>query len=96
VLIWDWINQLLVALGETPITRRVPLAVARAAGAVLEAAWSVLPLSGEPPMTRFIAEELAKDHWFDISAARRDLGYEPRIGTAAGTRILVQHLLSAI
>jgi nucleoside-diphosphate-sugar epimerase len=95
VVIWDWINHLLLALGEAPVTRRVPLAVAHAAGAVLEAAWNVLSLSGEPPMTRFIAEELAKDHWFDISAARRDLGYEPRIGTAAGTRMLVQHLLSA-
>ncbi len=95
VVIWDWINQLLVALGERPVNRRVPLAVARAAGAALEAAWSLLPLRGEPPMTRFVAEELAKDHWFDISAARRDLGYEPRIGMAAGTRMLIQHLLGA-
>jgi 2-alkyl-3-oxoalkanoate reductase len=51
-----------------------------------------LPLRGEPPMTRFIAAELAKDHWFDLGAARRDLGYVPRVSMAAGTAELVAHL----
>ncbi|MDR0902431.1 MAG: hypothetical protein LBM92_06650 [Opitutaceae bacterium] len=43
-------------------------------------------------MTRFIAAELAKDHWFDLSAARRDLGYTPRISMAGGTAALIKHL----
>ena len=43
-------------------------------------------------MTRFIAAELAKDHWFDISAARRDLGYHPRVSMAQGTAELVASL----
>ena len=43
-------------------------------------------------MTRFIAAELAKDHWFYIAAARRDLGYKPRITMAVGTAELVEHL----
>lgn len=92
VLLWGWINELLVALGEPPVTRRVPLGLARTVGAVCEAAWGVLPLRGEPPMTRFIAAELAKDHWFSIAAARRDLGYAPRISMAAGTAELVASL----
>lgn len=92
VVLWDWINGLLRGLGEPPVTRRLPLATASAIGAVCEAAWRILPLRGEPPMTRFIAAELAKDHWFDISAARRDLGYEPRITMAAGTAELIAHL----
>jgi hypothetical protein len=43
-------------------------------------------------MTRFIAAELAKDHWFNLSAARRDLGYTPRITMAVGTAALVTAL----
>jgi len=89
VALWDWINGLLAALGEPPVTRKISLGAASALGAVCEAAWRVLPLKGEPPMTRFIAAELAKDHWFDISAARRDLGYAPKVSMAAGTAELV-------
>ena len=95
VVLWDWINGLLSALGEPPITRCVSLQTATAVGALCEAAWRVLPLRGEPPMTRFIAAELAKDHWFSIAAARRDLGYAPRISMAAGTAELVAALRAA-
>ena len=89
VLLWDWISDLLRALGEPPATKRISLGAASALGALCEAAWRILPVDSEPPMTRFVAAELAKDHWFDISAARRDLGYAPRINMAAGTAELV-------
>jgi nucleoside-diphosphate-sugar epimerase len=92
VVLWDWINQLLRGLGRPEITRHVPLGTAYAAGGVLEALWRVLPLKGEPPMTRFVAKEMATDHWFDITAARRDLGYAPRVTMAAGTAELIEHL----
>jgi nucleoside-diphosphate-sugar epimerase len=92
VVLWDWINGLLTALGEPPVTMRIYLRAASTLGAVCEALWRVLPLKGEPPMTRFIAAELAKDHWFDLTAAKRDLGYIPRITMAAGTSELVAHL----
>jgi nucleoside-diphosphate-sugar epimerase len=95
VRLWDWINALLTALGEPPVTRRLSLRTASTLGAVCESLWRTLPLRGEPPMTRFIAAELAKDHWFDLSAARRDLGYSPRITMAAGTAALVASLHTA-
>jgi nucleoside-diphosphate-sugar epimerase len=94
VVLWDWINGVLRALGIPPVTRRVSLATATAAGGLCEALWYVLRLRGEPPMTRFVAKELATDHWFDISAARRDLGYHPRVSMAEGTAALVEHLRS--
>lgn len=89
VVLWDWINGLLTALGEPPVTRRISLRVALTVGAACEAAWRTLSLKGEPPMTRFVAKELATDHWFDISAAKRDLGYTPRISMAHGTAELI-------
>lgn len=92
VRLWEWINALLTTLGEPPITKRISLGTASAIGAVCETAWRLLPLRGEPPMTRFIAAELAKDHWFNLAAARRDLGYTPRVTMAAGTAELVASL----
>jgi nucleoside-diphosphate-sugar epimerase len=92
VVLWDWINNLLRALGEPSVTKKISLGAASALGAACEAAWRVLPLRGEPPMTRFVAAELAKDHWFSIEAARRDLGYVPRITMAEGTAELVASL----
>ncbi len=92
VVLWDWINGLLAALGEPPVAKHISLGAASAVGAVCEAAWRVLPLKGEPPMTRFVAAELAKDHWFSIEAARRDLGYTPRVSMAEGTEELVEVL----
>jgi nucleoside-diphosphate-sugar epimerase len=93
VALWEWINGLLTALGEPPVTKRISLGAARAIGCVCEIAWTLLPVGAEPPMTRFVAAELAKHHWFDISAARRDLGYSPAVGMREGTARLVEALL---
>jgi nucleoside-diphosphate-sugar epimerase len=84
VRLWEMVDRILEAAGLPPVTRRVPRTVAWTAGAFLELAYRVLPLPGEPPMTRFVAQELATDHWFDISAARKDLGYEPAVSTEEG------------
>ena len=65
-------------------TLRLPGAVARAAGAVVEAVWAVAPGEDEPPMTRFLAEQLGTAHWFDISATRRALHWEPRVVVEEG------------
>ena len=39
-------------------------------------------------MTRFVARQLATAHWYDITAAKRDLGYNPSIDTDEGLRRL--------
>ena len=92
VVLWDWINDLLRALGEAPVEKKLSLRAASAIGAACELAWRALPLRGEPPLTRFVAAELAKDHWFNLAAARRDLGYAPRVSMALGTAQLVAAL----
>jgi 2-alkyl-3-oxoalkanoate reductase len=75
VQLWPWINALLERLGVPPIRKRISLRAAYRVGQVMEVLWRLLP--GEPPMTRFVAGQLATSHWFDISAARRDFGYDP-------------------
>jgi 2-alkyl-3-oxoalkanoate reductase len=80
----DTVNGLLQAADMPPINANVSYGLAYAAGALCEAAWHLLPLKGEPPMTRFLAEQLSTPHWYDISAAKRDFGYVPQISTAEG------------
>ena len=92
VVLWDWINGLLRSLDLPPVSRRVPLGAALAAGGCCEALWWMFRLNGEPPLTRFVAKELATDHWFNIAAARRDLGYEPRVSMAEGMEGLLRSL----
>ena len=84
VLLWPWLNSIFERLGIAPLQKRIPAGAAKAAGALAEILWKALPLAGEPPMTRFAASELATSHWFDISAARRDLGYSPALSTEEG------------
>lgn len=92
VALWPWIDELLKTQGIPPISKRISLEKARFAGSLLEGIWTVLPLASEPPMTRFVASELAKDHWFDIAAAKRDIGYRPRVSMAGGMRRLLESL----
>lgn len=73
------VNGLLQAAGAPIVEKTIPIGVAYAAGAVCEGLWHVLPLKGEPPMTRFLAEQLSTTHWYDMAPARRDFGYAPRI-----------------
>ncbi len=82
----ELINGLLRAAGAPEAQATVPYAVAYGIGAVMEAVWHVLPLGGEPPMTRFLAEQLSTPHWYDISAAARDVGYQPQVSIADGLR----------
>jgi len=86
------IGALLEAAGREVKIGSVSPTVAKAAGAIVETAWKALRLKSEPPITRWAAEQLSTAHWYDISAARRDLGYEPEISIAEGLQRLRRHL----
>jgi nucleoside-diphosphate-sugar epimerase len=92
VVLWDWINGLLKQLKRAPVTRSLPLSLACAAGAVCEAAWTLLPLKGEPPMTRFVALQMARSHSYDLGPLERDLGYREKLDMATATAHLVADL----
>lgn len=78
------VNGLLAAAGAPQVTRTIPFGVAYAAGVVCEGLWHALPLKGEPPMTRFLAEQLSTTHWYDMAPARRDFGYMPKVSIHEG------------
>jgi nucleoside-diphosphate-sugar epimerase len=86
--LWEMVNRILAAAGVPPVTRSISPGAACAVGALCERCWRALRLSGEPPMTYFVAKELSTAHWFDISAARRDLGYQPGISVDEGLKRL--------
>lgn len=78
------LGDLLAAAGVEPAIGRVSPRVARAAAGAVEAVWRLGRLRSDPPLSRFVIEHLSTAHWYDLSAARRDLGYEPAIGLDTG------------
>ncbi|MBW3606227.1 MAG: NAD-dependent epimerase/dehydratase family protein [Actinobacteria bacterium] len=78
------INGVLGAAGLPAERRSVPFPVAHAAGVLCEALWRATRRRTEPPMTRVLARQLATSHWFDLTAARRDLGYRPSVAPDDG------------
>lgn len=79
VLMWEWINQLLSEAGLQPVKKQISTKAAKRIGSVLEFIFRVLHLPGEPPMTRFLASQLSSSHYYDVSRARHDFGYEPPV-----------------
>jgi 2-alkyl-3-oxoalkanoate reductase len=89
---WKWIDQIMELADLPPVAKTLSSKSANRIGHFCEFAYRTLHFAGEPPMTRFLASQLSTSHWFDISAAKRDFGYEPRITTADGMRRLAQWL----
>ena len=92
VFLWKMIDDILQAGKLSPVNRSISPEAAFRIGAVLEWFYKAFALKGEPQMTRFVARELSTSHWFDISAAKRDLGYVPEISTEEGLRHLAAYL----
>ena len=84
VKVWEFVRLLLDRLGVQPITKTISYRRAYAIGALCEAIWALPFMPGTPPMTRFIASQLATSHYFDISAAKNVLGYRPLISMSEG------------
>jgi nucleoside-diphosphate-sugar epimerase len=88
VELWVFLNRVLAEAGLPPVTRHVSRWLAHLGGGVLERVYRTFRLAGEPSMTRFVASQLSTSHWYDISAAKRDLGYVPRVSVAEGLKRL--------
>jgi len=89
----DLLNSFLRAVDLPPETRKVPAPVAWWAGALAELCFHLLRRKEEPPLTRFAAEQLSTAHWYDLGAAKRDLGYEPVVSMEQGLMRLRESFL---
>ncbi len=89
VNLWNWIDELLVLHSIAKLNQSISLSNAYIIGACLEYVYKFLRIKKEPPMTRFIAVELAKDHYYSMEAANKDLGYSPIVSIQEGLRKLI-------
>ncbi len=90
MILWDFINRILVGIGQPPITKKVSYGVAATIAAVLE---SISRITGkEPALTRFLVSEMATEHYFDITAASTRLAYTPRVTMDDGIERTIEWL----
>lgn len=92
VACWPWIARLCETSGVAPPTRHISYRSAYSIGAACEAVYKSLRIRDEPPMTRFVAAQLAKDHFFDTTAAKQRLGYVPTVSMEEGLTELKQSI----
>lgn len=84
VLLWSWVNEVLHANGLPPIKKHIPRWGASLIATLAESLARIDPKGREPFLSKFLASEMATSHYFDISAARRELGYTPRFTIQEG------------
>lgn len=94
VNLWEWIDEILSVAGLPPVQKAVSFKTAYRMGTVMESLWRWLPLPGEPPMTRFVAAQLAGSHSYSIAAAQRDFGFHSVVSVDEGMRRMQQDLVS--
>ncbi len=84
----DLINKILATVNLSPIKKRINESVAYYIGSIFERVYSLFKIEEEPLMTRFVAKQLSTAHWFDLTAAKRDLSFTPEISIDEGMKRL--------
>ena len=86
--LWEFVGRVLELAGAPAVRRQVPRWLALAAAGLVEGGYRLFAGNSAPPLTRFLVREISSSHWFDIGAARRDLGYRPAVSIDEGLRRL--------
>jgi nucleoside-diphosphate-sugar epimerase len=84
----ELINRILTVANLPPVTKTIPTQVAYTIGMMMEFVYKLFKLKDEPIMTRFVAKQLSCAHWYDLTAAKNDLGYQAKITIDEGMEIL--------
>lgn len=87
VNLWNFINEILEAVKVDPVMKAIDLNSAYRIGWLLEKSFKLAGIiKPEPPMTRFVALNLGKSHYFSHKKAKRDFGYAPLISIEEGMK----------
>ncbi|MGA1794161.1 MAG: NAD-dependent epimerase/dehydratase family protein [Thermoplasmatota archaeon] len=86
--VWEFIDRLASLAGAKPITRSVPTNLAFVGAVFTEAFYKMFKKGKDPPLSRFLVRELSTSHWYDISAAKKELGFVPKVSIEEGLKKL--------
>lgn len=86
------LSRICDAAGLPAPSRQVPTPVAQAAGSLVERIWALAGREDDPPVTRFLADELAHAHWFDQRRTRELLAWQPAVSLDEGFALLAAGL----
>ncbi len=89
--IGEMIRRIAVAGGAQEPTLNLPAGLAKAAGSIIERLWDAEKRGDEPPLTRFLAEQMSTAHWFDQRRTREVLQWQPRISLDEGFELTRQY-----
>ena len=91
---WEFIRRVLARLGLPPLRGRIPHQLVYAIAAIKEGIDTLRggTISPEDGLTRFAIRYMCTHHYFSIERARRDLGYEPKVGIDEGIESTCRHL----
>ncbi|MCK5686798.1 NAD-dependent epimerase/dehydratase family protein [bacterium] len=92
VRLWDFINKIVTGVGIKKIEKKISYSTAKSLGIFFEFIYSLFKISAEPPMTRFLASQLATTHIYSCEKAKTDLGYKPETTVEKGLVHLLDYL----
>ena len=88
VRLWDFTNDILKRAGVNPIQKKVSLKMAYNIGYIIEKVLSFFWIYNiHPPMTRFVALQLGKSHYFSHKNLEQDLGFTPKFSIEEGLNL---------
>ncbi|MBS3182831.1 NAD-dependent epimerase/dehydratase family protein [Leucobacter manosquensis] len=87
----EFIERLALAGGARKPRLRLPVGLALAAGTTVDTVWNLQEHDDEPPLTRFLAEQMSTAHWFDQRRTREVLKWEPAVSFAEGMAAVARH-----
>jgi len=88
------INQMLACANIPAVRQTLPTPIAYTIACIMELAYTLLRKKEEPLLTRFVVRQLSCAHWYNLDAAKKDLGYIPTVSIQEGMKRLKEHLQS--